>query len=147
MMSWYNNGYDSANFSELVGKTIVSIGGMAQHSDLVVIECSDGSKYIMEHHQDCCEHVYLEDVNGDVADLLNRPVTLTEVSIGDSPYGHEPDSDSSETWTFYRLATDKGWVVLRWSEGVSFEKLVGSSNATIPAPLEDDWAESWSSSY
>ena len=71
----------------------------------------------MLHDQDCCEHVYLEDVNGDLGDLVGVPiVTATEESSGENPPGVETPlgSDDSFTWTFYRISTIKGTVVLRW---------------------------------
>ena len=52
-------------FEELKGKTIVKIEGMEKDSGCIEFFCSDGTKYVMDHEQDCCESVYLEDVCGD----------------------------------------------------------------------------------
>ena len=76
----------------------------------------------MCHDQDCCEHVYLEDVVGDLDDLIGTPIFLAEESSSrirprdklnedDADYWQVPDS---ETWTFYKFATMKGSVTLRW---------------------------------
>lgn len=98
----------SVLFKELLGKTITSIEGMQQYSEKVLFTCSDGKKYCMLHNQDCCEMVNLEDFEGDYNALLNTPILLAEESI--STEGCEPTA----MWTFYKLATVKGDVTLRW---------------------------------
>lgn len=113
---------------ELIGKTIVDI---QNSNDRIDFKCSDGSGYAMYHNQDCCESVNIEDIIGDLSDLLNCPITLAEESTShDSPEGKPSDSES-QTWTFYKLATIKGYVTIRWwgvsngyySESVDFERV------------------------
>jgi len=66
------------------------------------------------HYQDCCEHVRLEDVVGDLNDLIGTPIVVAEeVSSPPDPEGVEY-SDNSHTWTFYKLRTAKGDVTLRF---------------------------------
>lgn len=112
---------------ELMGKTIIGIEGMDEGSDHVLIETLEGDRYRMFHYQDCCESVYLADVIGDPEDLIAySPITMAE-ETGDS--GHV--DYGTFTWTFYKLATVKGYVTLRWygesngyySESVDIEKL------------------------
>lgn len=128
-MSWK---YPDVQISDLVGKTIVKIYGMEDDSDHITIICSDGSQYMMYHEQDCCEWVRLIDVCGDVNALLNSPILKAEENTShDNP--HDPiDAEwGSFTWTFYSLATIKGYVDLRWygssngyySESVDFKKI------------------------
>lgn len=118
-----------AKFEELKGKTITKIEGMEKNSIYIEFFCSDGTKYVMDHNQDCCESVYVEDVCGDVEDLLNSPILLAEeVQNADGPALNE--YEESWTWTFYKIATIKGTVTLRWygasngyySEEVDFHK-------------------------
>ena len=86
----------------------------------------DGRSYRMLHHQDCCERVDLEDVCGDVEDLIGSPIVTAEERSMRGPSQYE-----SSTWTFYELATNRGSMTLRWlgvsngyyGEGVSFEEL------------------------
>lgn len=126
---------------QLVGEVIETITGLEKGSDRVEFHCLSGRLFTMLHHQDCCESVNIEDVEGDVADLLGSPVLVAEVADNiDEPYA----GDDSYTWTFYRIATAKGWVVIRWlgesngyySESVDFELRVGDYE---PLGTSDGW--------
>lgn len=104
-------------FSDLVGKTITSIVG-GQGDEQLTIETGDDKIYRMYHNQDCCEHVYLEDIAGDLSDLVGSPILTAEESSSEvlpegldrEPYHYR----ESEEWTFYRISTAKGLVVIRW---------------------------------
>lgn len=121
------------SIEQLIGKTIIKIEGMEAESDEIIFSTSDGLKYRMYHDQDCCESVSLDDVCGDVSDLLNSPVLKAEEfsNIETAERGPKYKYDDSYTWTFYHLATIKGYVDLRWygtsngcySESVDFEMI------------------------
>jgi hypothetical protein len=64
------------------------------------------------HSQDCCEHVRIEDVVGDLEDLQGEPLLLAEEVSGET--GPEPEYADSYTWTYYKFATRKGYVDVRW---------------------------------
>ena len=125
-MSYWNTETD---FSALVGLTLSEVTGMEKGSEEVVFKTTCGRLFRMYHYQDCCEGVSIEDVCGDVVDLIGSPVLMAdEETNSDSP---RPDGYvDSFTWTFYKLATIKGSVTLRWlgqsngyySEEVSFEE-------------------------
>ena len=124
-----------ANINELVGKTLIAI---KRKEDELIFATTDGTVYRMYHHQDCCESVTIEDINGDLDDLIWTPILLAE-----EVSNYEPSSEAdiqktkyankygSCTWTFYRLATVKGYVDIRWfgesngyySEDVYFVKI------------------------
>ena len=117
-MSWING--DKCKFEELKGKIFVSIVGKAG-DDIIKFKCINGEEYTLEHDQDCCEIVEVNDVNGDWEDLLNSPILLAEEITFDNknPEGikipEEQNSDMrSFTWTFYKLSTNKGSVTIRW---------------------------------
>lgn len=120
-----------AKFSELQGKTLKSIK-VSDDKERVDIECDDGKKYIMQHYQDCCESVAVEDVIGDLSDLIGSPILLAEEATSDKePEGFKHEYQlESQTWTFYKLRTIKGSVDIRWfgssngyySESVYFEE-------------------------
>jgi len=98
-----------------------------EDGDRIVFETPD-SKFGMSHWQDCCENVDIEDIIGDLNDLVGNPILeAEEVSSGDDPPRGNPDS---YTWTFYKIGTIHGSVTIRWygesngwySERVSFYK-------------------------
>ena len=110
----------------LIGKILASIE-ISEDKRRIVWSCSDGSKYLMYHDQDCCESVTLEDVCGDLNNLLGTPILVAAESTNhNNPRDIE---DESHTWTFYKFATIKGYVDLRWygesngfySESVDFQ--------------------------
>lgn len=119
---------------DLIGKTLVKIEGLENGNDKVLFFTSDGLVFKMFHEQDCCEYVGIDDVCGDVSDLIGLPILIAEEnSSTDNPSNIPEDfiegQDDSFTWTFYKLATRKGYVDIRWygesngyySESVDFE--------------------------
>ena len=113
-------------FGDLVGETLRSV--RQDGNDEIRIELEDGREFRLHHMQDCCESVAIEDVNGDLADLVGEVVVAEGSSNSDEPKPEEYPDDSF-TWTFYRLGTQRGTVVIRWygasngyySESVDFD--------------------------
>lgn len=114
--------------SDLKGKVIADI---KIEKEVIIFSCSDGTRYKMYHSQDCCESVEVEDVIGDINDLIGSPITMAEETASEkNPEGKDYTADSM-TWTFYKLATIKGYVTIRWfgqsngyySESVEFVKI------------------------
>lgn len=116
-------------FEDLVGKTLISINGAESESDEIIFRCGDGTDYKMYHQQDCCENVNVDDVIGDIRDLIGMPIVRAEER---SESGESSDYGDSSTWTFYELATNRGSVTIKWygssngyySERVDFEEIV-----------------------
>lgn len=116
-----------SKFNELLGKTLSKIE-ISDSKDEMVFYCEDGDKYIMLHYQDCCENVYIEDINGNLDNLIGSPIVRA-----DEKSNHDEDETYwiSRTYTFYTLATNKGYVDIRWigesngyySEKVNFKKI------------------------
>lgn len=112
MLKYNEREYTSIN--DLYGKIIKKITGLVPGGDFVTFECTDGSVYEMLHEQDCCESVSIEDVCGEVKDLLNEPITLAEDVSNYVQRERLDECDESYTWTYYKLATRKGYVTIRW---------------------------------
>lgn len=115
-----------AELKDLLGKTMTSV---ENKGDELVFTTTEGKSYKLYHSQDCCESVSIESVVGDLADLVGAPLLMAEESTGETPadykFEYEPES---YTWTFYKFATRKGYVDVRWlgesngyyGEGVDF---------------------------
>lgn len=124
--------YDKrSDISAILGQTIVRISGLDDGSEEVIFETDDGRQFGMHHDQDCCESVLINDVEGDIRDLIGLPLLVAE-EVDSSSFPAPPgDYVESYTWTFYRLATQKGYVVVRWlgesngyySESVTFGQI------------------------
>lgn len=114
-------------FDELRGKVITRID---HSSDQITFYCSDGTKFEMYHNQDCCESVEVEDICGNLDDLIGYPVLMADESSSEGDCIYKA-YDESCTWTFYNISTIKGSVSIRWygtsngyySESVSFYRI------------------------
>ena len=100
------------NINDMVGKTFKTI--VQSSSDELIFITDDGWAFKFFHSQSCCENVYIEDVCGDLEDLVNSPMLQADEESnsgeGERPYEY----CDSWTWTFYKFATIKGSVTLRW---------------------------------
>ena len=89
-------------------------------NDIITFTSECGQQFRMMHHQDCCETVNIEDIEGDIEDLIGSPIVVAETVSDEMQKAINliiplPEKDGEyEQWTFYRLATAKGWVVIRW---------------------------------
>ena len=79
------------------------------NDDVVTMIFANGAIAFMHHHQNCCESVFIEDINGDLRTLINTPL-----NVFDERQQDDPNADESATWTFYTLRTIKGSVDIRW---------------------------------
>jgi nitrate reductase beta subunit len=115
------------SFETLKGLTLseVIISDGDDKDDVITFRTNDNQIFKMWHDQDCCESVHIEDINGEMKDVVGSEILLAE-----EIFNHEKDDDNYEsaTWTFYKLSTIKGSVTIRWlgrsngyySERVSF---------------------------
>ena len=101
----------------------------------LIIKLENGKSFQFLHFQDCCENVFIEDIVGDLKDLIGSPIFMAE-GVSHSSEENMPDDlvrqdEYSYTWTFYKFATAKGYVTVRWlgtsngyySEAVEFEEI------------------------
>lgn len=112
--------------------------------DRIVFVLNDGTAFVLHNESEgdygCDVSIHLVDIEGDLFDLIDRPLVVSETA------SHRPPEKccDSETWTYYRIATPKGMVSLRWhgrsnsyySEAVSHGVLKGAKIA--PGILADN---------
>ena len=106
-MSYYDWG-NSANIADMVGKVFTSV----TEDGNTLTFANDTERYVFFHSQDCCEHVRIEDIVGDLSDLVGEPLVMADEVDGETPSDYS--SGESCTWTFYKFATRKGYVDVRW---------------------------------
>jgi len=117
-------------FDFLIGKTLTKVERLldpeyekiqweCNPTEMLLFHTTTGEVYKMYHHQDCCEEVVIEDICGDLDDLVGTPIFLAEESCNeDERYAEKQNGvNDGETWTFYRFATNKGYVTIRWVGG------------------------------
>ena len=106
--------YDT-KISDIIGKVMFKV---VENGDIITFYADDGSIYDMFHYQDCCESVAIEDICGDLNDLVGSPILMAEEVFSDAPPLVDPEYPNYEpdsyTWTFYKFATVKGYVTIRW---------------------------------
>lgn len=96
----------------------------------ITFTLKNGERFMLFHDQDCCENVYVEDIAGDISDLIGMPLLLVEESSNED----DPPAEGTQEfyqWTFYKMSTNRGSVTIRffgssngyYSTAVSFVKL------------------------
>ena len=133
----YENQDRDVDFSTLVGKTLTKVEG-SEGDDAIIFTTTDGEEYQLWHSQDCCESVSVDDICGEWNEIIGHPILKAEENSSTDPIENDPHAPKegdyggdSFTWTFYRITTELGQVVIRWygysngyySEGVTFSKL------------------------
>ena len=101
-----------------VGRVFTKVEG-GEDCNLLRFTRDDGKVFEFYHERDCCEHVYIESIVGDLQDLVGAHILLAEEVTNAMDTWHNPDdrpsgADESWTWTFYKFATLKGYVDVRW---------------------------------
>ena len=94
-------------FEDLKGKVLTDVKQV--DDDKIYFTCTDGTKYKMYHSQDCCESVRIEDINGELSELIGQEILLAEERSN-----QESTDWGSETWTFYTIRTQKTSIDIRW---------------------------------
>ena len=108
---WSSDDYPGYLANTMCGETFDEVKADDGNTELYFMR--NGEKiYGLGHINDCCEAVWLEDINGDLDDLVGSPITRFDEITEEGDY--DENSYESTTWTFYHIATAKGTVVLRW---------------------------------
>jgi len=116
------------NINVLTGLTMKAVT-VDRTGNEIFFEEVGGRIFRMFHSQGCCEDVEIDEVDGEIDWLVGSPFTQAEeATSNDNP---KDGNAESFTWTFYRFATEKGHVSIKWygssngfySESVDFEEV------------------------
>ena len=106
----YDDWDNEAKIEDMRGKVFTRVTGSIGGDQLVFETATE--RFVFFHSQDCCESVDINDITGDLEDLVGEPLLIAEEVSGAT----EPDVEHYEsyTYTFYKFATRKGYVDVRW---------------------------------
>ena len=109
ILAGYKKGNAVNTYDELIGQTVNRIevlqtgelfeDGDEVKDDEIWFMFENGKTYKMFHPQDCCESVVIDDINGDMDDLIGEPLLKAEEVSAD-----DPSASESGTWTFNKFA-------------------------------------------
>ena len=93
------------DIKDMVGKKITGIYYDEEYFQIRTDDCV----YAFYHEQDCCESVWLTQVDGISDKIIGSRIVIAEVVTDekDTEYGHI-------TWSFYKIGTNKGMIDFRW---------------------------------
>lgn len=115
----------SGDFALLNGKTIVDIQGLPGDGnpddgkqDCLTFVCADGSAFRVYHQQDCCEHVSLGSIRGDISKITGFRV-VDSFAYEDTVYipsdiDYKPGHGDSFTVTVHTIITTEGVIQFVW---------------------------------
>ena len=113
----YARDHRAPTIADMAGRTFEAVVLDDQKQSLAFID-TDGVRWEFLHNQDCCEAVDIEDVCGDLEDLVGTPLLQAEEVVhSEGDEGCPPatvDVYESYTWTFYKFGTVNGRVTVRW---------------------------------
>jgi len=98
-------------FDELVGRTIISAHN---NDDVLTLTLEDGTVCELYHERDFCANVAINNINGDFADLVGKPLTVAKEEDVTDELGAPYEYAESYTWTRYTLATADHSVSITW---------------------------------
>lgn len=109
-MGEYKNKIETSTGLDLMKNKTFSKVFATDHE--MIFETEDGEQFEFSHIQDCCEDVHIEDIVGDLDDLVGTPLLQAD-EVTDNIYTGDEPVDVYE-YTFYNFATIKGYVTVRW---------------------------------
>ena len=102
-----------AGFEELEGKIFTDV---FVSNDRIYFFANYGFSYALFHDQDCCEHVFIESIDGDIATNLpgKRIIEAREAYNSDNKPPEGGPHDDSYTWSFYTIRTERDTFTIRF---------------------------------
>jgi hypothetical protein len=101
-------------FKNMIGRSMTQVEG-AVGDERMVFHAYDGSEFVFWYNHDCCATCTINDIAGDLTDLVGSPLIHAELVSSDQNAGDKPSEYAdSWTWSFYKFRTMKGDVTIRW---------------------------------
>lgn len=91
----------------MIGKVLTSAENV--NNEQLHFGFADGSKIVFYHQQEWFESVYIEDICGSLEDMIGGEFVQAEEAIE-----YKEDGFGDNQWTFYKFATTKSSVTVRW---------------------------------
>ena len=102
---WDERYRSSCDIKDMVGKKVTGIYYDEEYFQIRTDDCV----YAFYHEQDCCESVYLTQVDGISDKIIGSRIVIAEVVVN-----QESVTGGSVTWSFYKIGTNKGMIDFRW---------------------------------
>lgn len=104
-------------------------------NEILIFKFEDGSCYVFNHMQDCCETVQITDINGSLASLIGKPLLAAYSSSSIEEEGVE---GIYIEWTFFHFRNVDESVTVKWE---------GESNGYYSVDVEHGLYEADDDSY
>jgi len=103
---------DLLKFKSLEGKKYKQIEVNKEKTE-IIFTTTTGRRYLLYHREDCCESVSIDDIVGDLKELIGEYVyeAYESTNVDQPPLEKKHDS---YTWTFYILRSQKTSVTIKW---------------------------------
>jgi len=98
----------------LVGKTCSSVQVFFDEENNVIFFNTPEGTLSMRHNQECCETVFVKQIDGDLNDLVDTPILSAYRETKGIGYNESDYVKKADLWTFYRFQTAKGPVTISW---------------------------------
>ncbi len=107
------NNVQYREITKIIGKVPVAVyQTKIEHDDGLKFEFDDGTCCIFYHDNICCESVWIEEIIGDLEDLIGNPLLVAEERYKDND--GLADCENFQGWTFYTFRNIKGTVDVRF---------------------------------
>lgn len=115
-----------AYFEDLCNRTIKKIERFSGGTEALIFHCTNeyylaDDIFIMQPNESesalsegCDVQVYIEDITGDLNDLIGTPILRASIEKNIEKEKLTDVHVAEYLWTFYKLATIKGYVDIRW---------------------------------
>lgn len=103
---------DYSILREMVGKTFSFVKNFDNDSLMFLDSSGNGFKFYPDY--DGGALIEIDDIVGDLEDLIGSPIIEAEEVWDNKELPAREIEDESYTWTFYKFATIKGYVTVKW---------------------------------